>query len=90
MSSDARAIYQRVLDLLTEAILSEDGKTWERHMMVPHFMSTCDGKLVHETREDLLLGLKDFAVGTEQALSSTTITAAATSNFDQNLNMLPG
>ncbi|MEE4188360.1 MAG: hypothetical protein V2I76_07925 [Roseobacter sp.] len=60
MKTDAHAIYQSALDILTEAILQRDEAIWERHICLPHFMSTTDGRLVHETREDLITGLYDF------------------------------
>lgn len=40
--------------------MHHDVDLWIMHMHVPHFMSTCDGKLVHETERDARIGLTDY------------------------------
>ena len=40
--------------------MTHDIDLWIQHMHVPHFMSTCDGKLVLETERDARIGLTDY------------------------------
>lgn len=70
MTANARAIYQQLLDTLSQAIMTQDETMWKQHIHLPHFMTTCDGKLVLESQADLDFSLQDYC----QALHKLKIT----------------
>jgi len=60
MTTTAKAIYQDLLDRLSRAMMQRDMTAWVNAMALPHQMTTCDGKLVLETKRDIEISFADY------------------------------
>jgi len=58
---DAKRIYQDILDTMSTALLARDSRTWHAHIMTPHIMATSDGRAIHETTDQVVRGMENFA-----------------------------
>lgn len=81
MDVGARQIYQSTLDQLTMAIMSHDADLWAAHMQVPHFMTTCDGKLAHESERDVRVGLTDYHLALKKLGVTRMLRSCDTARF---------
>ncbi|MDW3224814.1 MAG: hypothetical protein R8G34_18350 [Paracoccaceae bacterium] len=59
-SADAMVIYQEVLDVLSDAIMTGDAATALARTKLPHLRRTLSNETIVETEEDLITGLLTF------------------------------
>ena len=60
-SSDAMAIYQRLLDTISTALLAQDVETIRAHVKLPYVRRTLTAEAIVETEEDLAQGMLAYA-----------------------------